>query len=36
VDTAEARDETEGVEGSMTGYHAHPIYAAALYTTAHN
>jgi hypothetical protein len=30
-DTGEATGETEGVEGSMTGYHAHPIYAAALW-----
>ena len=31
ADTAEARDETEGVEGSMTGYHAHPVYASGLW-----
>lgn len=31
ISTAEARNETEGVEGSMTGYHAHPIYAAAIW-----
>jgi DUF1680 family protein len=30
-ETGEAAGETEGVEGSMTGYHAHPIYAAALW-----
>jgi hypothetical protein len=29
--TDEARDETEGVEGTMTGYHAHPIYAASIW-----
>jgi hypothetical protein len=31
MDTADARDETEGVEGSITGYHAHPVYAAGLW-----
>ncbi|MCE9616432.1 MAG: hypothetical protein K8T26_19335 [Lentisphaerae bacterium] len=30
-DTAEAKNETEGVEGSMTGYHAHPLYAASVW-----
>lgn len=29
--TDEARDETEGVEGSMTGYHAHPLYVASIW-----
>lgn len=31
INTDEARDETEGVEGSMTGYHAHPLYAASIW-----
>ena len=31
LNTDEARDETEGVEGSMTGYHAHPLYVASIW-----
>jgi hypothetical protein len=31
LNTEEARNETEGVEGSMTGYHAHPLYAASIW-----
>ena len=29
LNTDEAKSEIEGVEGTITGYHAHPIYAAA-------
>ncbi len=29
LNTDEAKKETDGGEGSITGYHAHPIYAAA-------
>lgn len=31
INTDEAQEETEGGEGSMSGYHSHPIYAAAIW-----